>query len=349
MNKTLPFIMLLLILSGMVETNPGPVNGIFEGTEEREIFNRLRTKERKCSKMVSHKQYLEECVMSNTVPSGVSIKMQLSEAFYHEKMDITNWVKESESMLLGRLIHYYTDNIRLIKLDIEQEYSVLASISDISRLESLKADIKAINKKLVKECKKTKTIKMQKLNKSGHAIDRPLWQPQLSLGIKEKPILESNAWLNDNIIDAACKLLKMQYPYIQGMATVVLSLAGFDYNPFESMQIHCVNQNHWVLTTSLGGRVKIFDSMKPDVASPDLVKQMNELYSPDGNDISYEFANCQQQHGITDCGLFALAFLTDLCNGHNIVKNEESFEKLLRKGYNGTIPEEKGGIYIWYQ
>ncbi len=92
------------------------------------------------------------------------------------------------------------------------------------------------------------------------------WIPNLHLTMSDKnTILHPAGWLTDTIIDAAQKLLKQQFPHIQGLQQVALGLTmSFEMQSGEFLQIlHC--NNHWFTVSSMGSNqtsaVNVFDSM----------------------------------------------------------------------------------------
>ena len=69
-----------------------------------------------------------------------------------------------------------------------------------------------------------------------------------------------------------------------------------------------------ILLSSLGGELAIFDSlnMKPTSA---VITQITQLFSPDNTAPLYHQYKCIQQHGGTNCGIFAIAYAVDLLEG----------------------------------
>jgi hypothetical protein len=121
-------------------------------------------------------------------------------------------------------------------------------------------------------------------------------------------------------MNAVGTLLKRQHPGLSGLEEVAVSRFGFDANPYEGMQFHCVDACHWVLSTSVGGIIRVFDSLRGANISKNLREQINQLYSPDGNDISIERPDAQQQIGSSDCGLFTVAYAIDILLGNDVTR-----------------------------
>ena len=112
---------------------------------------------------------------------------------------------------------------------------------------------------------------------------------------KEKRILMAGGWLNDNLIDAASSLLRNEFPWIGGLRNACFSKIGFDYSPIEGVQIHHVNNSHWVLSSSIGGKIRLYDSLVSAEPGPEIRRQLKQLYSPDEGDVSFVVVTCQQQ------------------------------------------------------
>ena len=79
------------------------------------------------------------------------------------------------------------------------------------------------------------------------------WICNLDLTEKVKRLLLDGGWLNAYLIDAA--LLRNDFPGIGGLKGVCFSRIGFDYSPFEEVQFHHINGNHWVFSSLIGGKI----------------------------------------------------------------------------------------------
>jgi hypothetical protein len=132
--------------------------------------------------------------------------------------------------------------------------------------------------------------------------------------------LEDNEMLNDNIINAAQELARTANPQLDGMQNVLLSSKdgdeSFDSQPSEGAQIHHTRQAHWNISSSLGGKVRIWDSYfsEPNIH---VRRQMWLLYGDRQTNTAFEVTvmRQQQQSGGTQCGDFAIATLFELVAG----------------------------------
>ena len=93
------------------------------------------------------------------------------------------------------------------------------------------------------------------------------------------------------------------------------------YYPWESVHIYHDGRDHFVTTTSVGGNVKIFDSLNLSPSS-DLIKQIRVLYSPDititPTVLKAELRSIQLSS--KDCGLFAIAYAVEIAYGNDPAK-----------------------------
>ena len=105
---------------------------------------------------------------------------------------------------------------------------------------------------------------------------------------------------------------------------------GFQCLEREGIQIHFVAGNHWVVSSSIGHQVTLFDSNYKGQLDPSLTEQLavfyksladavdeegDELYPPM---IVVHTPHIQQQTGSNDCGLFAIAFALHTALGHDL-------------------------------
>ena len=112
-------------------------------------------------------------------------------------------------------------------------------------------------------------------------------------------------------------LLHQQKPFFMFQSTA-FNHQFLQYYPFETIHIHHDGKGHFVTSTSAGGNVKLFDSLNL-LPSEDLMKQITVLYSVDIKTVptvlKAEIRSIQQ--GSKDCGLFAIAYATEIAYGHD--------------------------------
>ena len=121
-------------------------------------------------------------------------------------------------------------------------------------------------------------------------------------------------------IHLAQSLLKAQFPHVNGLQSTLLSENnGFHTEQPDAFQIHFVAGNHWETYSSFGGEVVVYDSKFNGKLHPSLTHQLARIHKclaittdEDGESTDPELVvkvtKVQQQLGISDCGVFAIAF-----------------------------------------
>ena len=131
-------------------------------------------------------------------------------------------------------------------------------------------------------------------------------------------ILSTNSWLNDKLIDLGQAMLQTKYPHINGLQSVILAEKfALIPQPDEFVQILNQNGNHWILVSSIGcasATVKVYDSLHGTLSSATKCLVADMLQSK-SSEITIQYVDVQWQSNTYDCGLFALANATMLCNG----------------------------------
>jgi len=126
--------------------------------------------------------------------------------------------------------------------------------------------------------------------------------------------------LSDNHMTYANKILRQQFPDVDGLQATVLSQIG-GFCPVKSdsdtVQIHHTGRSHWVTSTMLNDKITLYDSSfdETDPLSSCLQLQLALIYKSrveeDDNGektLVIEIPAVQQQSGTSDCGVFAIAF-----------------------------------------
>ena len=76
--------------------------------------------------------------------------------------------------------------------------------------------------------------------------------------------------------------------------------------------------NHWIAISTVGCKpssIKIYDSLLAGGVSRHTQKLIADLMQCKSKAITIEYVDVQEQKGSNDCGLFAIAFVTSICNG----------------------------------
>jgi len=154
---------------------------------------------------------------------------------------------------------------------------------------------------------------------------------------EDKTDLLSGEWLTDKHIDAAQELLHQQYLEISGFQRCVLQCTKTYHvqSGKKFVQILHVNANHWITISTVGcapGNVKVYDTMHHKL-SLEMKSTVADLMQVLINHVVVsllatvcflqvkqkflvvEYVNVQQQKGMSDCGVLAIAIATAICHG----------------------------------
>ena len=157
--------------------------------------------------------------------------------------------------------------------------------------------------------------------------DSEFWISNLGLFFKDKKILQSDEWLNDNIIQAVQVLLKGQFGSdIAGWQSPLLGqVAQFktviDKSFLQIMRI----SNHWILVSNLpynkeSNNIYINDSLLTSI-SDSIVNTVCSFFKWRATDhLKFDRVNLQRQTNSYDCGVFCVAFATELAYGGDPAK-----------------------------
>ena len=144
----------------------------------------------------------------------------------------------------------------------------------------------------------------------------------VKLTIYHRAILASpKSWLDDLIITAVQYMLKQQHPSIDDFQPPALSQNLSTITPQEQfVQIINVNKNHWIALSTVGCQkacIKIFDCNGGKELPKSTLKLISALLQAQENQFSVEVVDVQMQEGSHDCGLFAVVYITSICNGQD--------------------------------
>ncbi len=118
------------------------------------------------------------------------------------------------------------------------------------------------------------------------------------------------------------QLVRRQFPEQQGLlCSLVLQQHAKLFNlPPGSIQIHHTGGNHWVTSMNSETHVKLYDSLYNGQLASDLQCHLRSLYSTGDGPLEVRVHRVQQQQGITDCGLYAIAYTQSLASGKDPTK-----------------------------
>ncbi|XP_022100265.1 uncharacterized protein LOC110984395 [Acanthaster planci] len=148
------------------------------------------------------------------------------------------------------------------------------------------------------------------------------WVPELGLRCRDRTILTDGDWLTDSHIVAAQQLLHRQFPGLEGLQEPVLGNV-LQFKPIVSDGIQVIQNgsNHWVTLRKLGKKVKVMDSKNMGLTRQ-LTHQVINLCGVDGDGdgeaaggsstLEVRLPRMHRQRGSSDCGVFALAYATEV-------------------------------------
>ena len=153
----------------------------------------------------------------------------------------------------------------------------------------------------------------------------PRWVPDLDLHQDDQSILDSQAWLNDKIIYAAESLLRDQTKgMIFGWQSTLCcnKLDMFRPVPMDLpfIQILHINNSHWITVSNrnvkTGGlfsdSVSIYDSGRNVKISSSLIKTVCSFFKTRSSTLCFDVMNIKGQSDSHNCGVYAIAFATEL-------------------------------------
>ena len=128
----------------------------------------------------------------------------------------------------------------------------------------------------------------------------------------EKILQHPTESLDDRIINYAQELIKRQYKDTDGLQdTVWRRFATFDG---KFVQVLHVNNNHWICVAgNKNNEVSVYDSMSGNL-SKDTVYVIARMVKCEDEELMVKLMPVQHQMNSNNCGLFALAFATDICH-----------------------------------
>ena len=138
-----------------------------------------------------------------------------------------------------------------------------------------------------------------------------------------KILTNSRSLLNDAIINGAQKLLS-HAPGFTGFQNTQLG-KGIKFKAIEKsmkfVQILHVNSNHWITISNLYSPpdcVYIYDSLH-NFVTLQTKKQICSIIRSEKEHLKFCIMNVETQKDMVSCGLFAVAFATELCNRGDLV------------------------------
>ena len=140
------------------------------------------------------------------------------------------------------------------------------------------------------------------------------WNADLNLSQREKDIVLSNDWANDELMNAAMALVPTP---TNADPPTVLSIGLSDVATVGGYQFLNDGGSHWVLVSTVNAKIEIYDSLgKPGVhenVKAQLLAKFRTLV--ESNRLAVSLLPVAKQPNGNDCGFYAMAFLFELVNG----------------------------------
>ena len=299
-----------------IASNPGPTpkNPInYNSEREQELFNKIRDTDYDIVNASCHNYFLKFCEDLNLLPRGFDHQTAL--ATFKPNEGIRAQIQMLDNLAGLDKIRAHISHYNNVIVDLVQkrtlEFSALTATCSKDRLDYF-SDI--LNNKIKHD---TNTLLKQKERKLNSLVDINIgahensWIRELHLTDREKKFISDNERICDSIINASMRLLNKSKPYMHFQSSSVPAIF-LEYSPLETVHIHHNNSNHFVTSSSIGNKVRIYDSLNT-TPTKELIDQITKLYSPDPSVTpTIHKSNIQfEQSGGTDCGVYAIAYATD--------------------------------------
>jgi hypothetical protein len=130
--------------------------------------------------------------------------------------------------------------------------------------------------------------------------------------------------LDDGITTKAMQLLMRQRPDLEIQPTSLSQVPRMLQRCVDPTLFihHTGRQHHFVTSTSIGGTVRVYDSLNLS-PSHSLIEQMAAIYTANGRDGKLRMRQAApssiqfKQAGSTDCGVYAIAYAVEVALGTN--------------------------------
>ena len=142
-----------------------------------------------------------------------------------------------------------------------------------------------------------------------------------TLSCRDRDVVFSpKGWLTDKIICAAQMLLLQFFPNMAGLQPPTLQkVFAFQVHSGEFVQIIHVRNNHWCVVSTVGcqsGVVRVYDSLYKTL-SKETVRLIARMVHVPSSELKFEMMDVEKQSNDSDCGVLAIAYAFDICNGMN--------------------------------
>ena len=309
-----------------VEWNPGPHNRkqsmVYRSASEKKLFNELRSIDSSIARCASHRFFLGNCHRHGIVPKGFNPKSVLCSFMPNDSLtyELACISTRSDLQKMDAIIdHLNATLIDLYEQRSRKQTELANHGTDKIRNEHLNSILKKMFDDYTLTLQKGKIKKLDRLY-TMNLNQKPninSWIPELGLTNTERDFILNNECIFDKTIDAGMSLLNRIVPhYMFQRSTSAIEVLR--YTPFDTIHIHHNADNHFRLTVSNNRKVTLYDSLNYEPTEA-LIQQIRAIYSPDDTTTPETF-QCNiigRQIGAVDCGLYALAYATELVHGYD--------------------------------
>ena len=328
LRGVLAYTLLFLSITGLIaeamindpsiEKNPGPTNSQSQKPTPTEsaLLRKIKDASVDIARLCSHRFFNRSCIDLKLTPKTLQHEIKFTPA--KPNPDILAKLTDLKNSFTTEALHafnqHYTTAIAALQVIKQADLAKLRAECEPEKFNNY---LDSINSHFDHNLNTLQTRKCKKINELLDNNDNPQkWVPSLQLTVTERDFLMNGQQICDNIINAAMALLMRINPLLNIQSTTMKS-PMLQYCPTETIHIHHNDANHFVTTSSLGNQINLYDSANMTPTS-ELTSQITAIYSPDDSIPEYFRAKIQaEQTGSTDCGLFAIAFATDLAFSNN--------------------------------
>ena len=206
----------------------------------------------------------------------------------------------------------------------------------------------------IKKKKSINITKKLRLDSSLSSADIQYIESKHSNGEKSKLLVGKNIsvncseWLDLIHIDSFQSLLASQFVDINGLCDPTI----YSYGQYcdgigraVSIFINNPTKNHWATITHHMDHDtyvwQIYDSLNTSI---DYFKPFFKSIIPNETTVEVRIMNVQKQSGTNDCGLFALAFATSICNSLSPVTTNY-FQEQMREHFNDCLESKSARLF----
>ena len=137
---------------------------------------------------------------------------------------------------------------------------------------------------------------------------------RISLLTSHKTKILNGSELDDAIMNFAQRLLKKQFPDVNGLQNTLLQAKKqVDAGGLQRLQVIHSRGNHWIIASTVHdegpNKVMIYDSLYDNIDAGTR-SIISDLF---GSAAMPEIVKVHKQQGVKDCGLFAVAIATAIC------------------------------------